>query len=196
MPPPLHTAGPGSLWLLQAPGVEEEHGVEAAQFLWQLVGGNRRLTAYVERRERLVASGKHWGAQAPTKLHLTLMEPGNEDYSRSVAGQLLSAGLARLVEPKGAQVDGVAAAVSAPWCRSAYTSACCCCLLHGLWRSLAFSSSCPLPSCPCACSLARRARCWRCCARARRRRGGATSASTNTATPAAATRRTTAASPR
>ncbi len=48
---------------LQAPGVEDEHGVEAAQFLWQLVGGNRRLTAYVERRERLAAAGKSWGTQ-------------------------------------------------------------------------------------------------------------------------------------
>ena len=43
------------LLLPQAPAVEEDHGVDAAQFLWQQVGGNRRLTAFVERRERLAA---------------------------------------------------------------------------------------------------------------------------------------------
>ncbi len=73
--------------------MDAEHGVDAAQFLWQLVsccgllilcmhrgdsqllscititcrcaqvGGNRRLTAHVERRERLAGGGKSWGAQ-------------------------------------------------------------------------------------------------------------------------------------
>jgi staphylococcal nuclease domain-containing protein 1 len=66
--PPALAAVPGQaqqacLAFIKAPGVEEEHGVEAAQYLWQLVGGNRRLTAYVERRERLVAAGKQWGQQ-------------------------------------------------------------------------------------------------------------------------------------
>lgn len=43
--------------------------------------------------------------QAPTKLHLTLVEPASEDdLKQSVNGQLLAAGLARLVEPKGPQV--------------------------------------------------------------------------------------------
>jgi len=126
------------------------------------VGGNRRLTAHVERRERLAGGGKSWGAQvrawvvarggkwslgqrtanggaalfllekqrqpaqlgshcltcppilplppspstaqAPTKLHLTLIESGSDDLKQSVNGQLLAAGLARLVEPKGPQV--------------------------------------------------------------------------------------------
>ena len=44
--------------------------------------------------------------QAPTKLHLTLMEPDSEDYAESVSGRLLAAGLARLAEPKGPQVRG------------------------------------------------------------------------------------------
>lgn len=109
---------------LQAPSVDAEHGVDAAQYLWQLVGlaavpagslqylecggagssrkdghalrllqegglgpvihmhmlrrrsseatllpavaqvgGNRRLTGHVERRERLAGAGKSWGAQ-------------------------------------------------------------------------------------------------------------------------------------
>lgn len=43
-------------------------------------------------------------AQAPTKLHLTLIESGSDDLKQSVNGQLLAAGLARLVEPKGPQV--------------------------------------------------------------------------------------------
>jgi hypothetical protein len=44
--------------------------------------------------------------QAPTKLHLTLLDSGSEeeDYAQSVNGQLLTAGLARLLEPKGPQV--------------------------------------------------------------------------------------------
>lgn len=48
---------------VKAPAVDDEHGVDAAQHLWQLVGGNRRLVAHVERRERLAAGGKGWGAQ-------------------------------------------------------------------------------------------------------------------------------------
>ncbi|KAL4429360.1 hypothetical protein ABPG77_005134 [Micractinium sp. CCAP 211/92] len=104
--PPALAAVPGQahqacLAFVKAPGVEDEHGVEAAQFLWQLVGGNRRLTAYVERRERLAAAGKSWGTQAPSKLHLTLIEPGSDDFKQSVNGQLLAAGLAQLAEPKG-----------------------------------------------------------------------------------------------
>lgn len=91
------------LAFIKAPSVDAEHGVDAAQYLWQLVGGNRRLTGHVERRERLAGAGKSWGAQAPTKLHLTLIEPGSDDYKQSVNGQLLAAGLARLVEPKGPQ---------------------------------------------------------------------------------------------
>ena len=107
--PPALAAVPGQalqacLAFVKAPGVDAEHGVDAAQFLWQLVGGNRRLRATVERRERLAAVGKSWGAAAPTKLHLTLVEAGEEDLKQSVNGQLLAAGLARLVEPKGAQV--------------------------------------------------------------------------------------------
>lgn len=49
--------------------------------------------------------------QAPTKLHLTLIEPGSDDYKQSVNGQLLAAGLARLVEPKGPQVGAAAVAM-------------------------------------------------------------------------------------
>jgi hypothetical protein len=113
--PPALAAVPGQahaacLAFLRAPGVEEEHGVDAAQQLWQLVGGNRRLVAHVERRERLAAPGKQWGAAAPTKLHLTLMEPGSDDYAASINGQLLAAGLARLAEPKGQQVGTLRAA--------------------------------------------------------------------------------------
>jgi hypothetical protein len=66
--PPALAAVPGQaqqacLAFIKAPTVEDEHGVDAAQFLWQLVGGNKRLTAHVERRERLVAAGKQWGTQ-------------------------------------------------------------------------------------------------------------------------------------
>lgn len=98
VPPQAHAA---CLAFVKAPGVDAEHGVEAAQFLWELVGGNRRLTTHVERRERLAAVGKSWGAAAPTKLHLTLLEAGSDDLKQSVNGQLLAAGLAQLVEPKG-----------------------------------------------------------------------------------------------
>ncbi|KAI3435969.1 hypothetical protein D9Q98_002027 [Chlorella vulgaris] len=118
--PPALAAVPGQaqqacLAFIKAPGVEEEHGVEAAQYLWQLVGGNRRLTAYVERRERLVAAGKQWGQQAPTKLHLTLLDSGSdeEDYAQSINGQLLTAGLARLLEPKGPQASEAAEVLQA-----------------------------------------------------------------------------------
>lgn len=84
--------------------MDDEHGVDAAQQLWQLVGGNKRLTAYVERRERLAAAGKSWGSAAPTKLHLTLVPAGTEDLKQSANAQLLATGLARLVEPKGPKV--------------------------------------------------------------------------------------------
>ncbi|PSC71228.1 hypothetical protein C2E20_5281 [Micractinium conductrix] len=89
------------LAFIKAPSVDDEHGVDAAQQLWQLVGGNKRLTAYVERRERLAAAGKSWGSAAPTKLHLTLVPAGTEDLKQSANAQLLATGLARLVEPKG-----------------------------------------------------------------------------------------------
>ena len=66
--PPALAAVPGQaqqacLAFIKAPTVGDEHGVDAAQFVWQLVGGNKRLTAHVERRERLVAAGKQWGTQ-------------------------------------------------------------------------------------------------------------------------------------
>lgn len=104
--PPALAAVPGQahqacLAYVKAPSVDDEHGVEAAQQLWQLVGGNRRLKAFVERREKLAAAGKSWGTQAPTKLHLTLIEGDSDDMKQSVNGQLLAAGLAQLAEPKG-----------------------------------------------------------------------------------------------
>ena len=51
------------LLLLQAPGVDADFGEDAARALWDLVGGSRPLTAYVERRERIPAAGKQWGVQ-------------------------------------------------------------------------------------------------------------------------------------
>ncbi|KAL4859242.1 Ribonuclease TUDOR 1 [Chlorella vulgaris] len=53
--------------------------------------------------------------QAPTKLHLTLLDSGSEedDYAQSVNGQLLTAGLARLLEPKGPQASEAAEVLQA-----------------------------------------------------------------------------------
>ena len=45
--------------------------------------------------------------QAPSKLHLTVLTPGSEDLAQSVNGQLLAAGLARLVEPRGSAQVGI-----------------------------------------------------------------------------------------
>ncbi len=53
-----------SCLVLQAPGLDDEYGVEAAQFLSELLGSGRRLPAVVERREKLAgAGGKSWGQQ-------------------------------------------------------------------------------------------------------------------------------------
>lgn len=57
-------------------------------------------------------------AQAPSKLHLTLIEPGSDDFKQSVNGQLLAAGLAQLAEPKGPKVgreQGLQAGRPAEW---------------------------------------------------------------------------------
>lgn len=57
--------------LLQAPGLDDEYGVEAAQYLSELLGGGRRLPAVIERRERQAAGGKSWGAQVRlTQTHM------------------------------------------------------------------------------------------------------------------------------
>lgn len=93
-----------TLAYVKAPGLDDEYGMEAAQFLSELLGGGRRLPAVIERRERTAASGKGWGAQAPQKLHLTLFEKLGDVYS-SANARLLLAGLARFAAPPRG-VDG------------------------------------------------------------------------------------------
>jgi staphylococcal nuclease domain-containing protein 1 len=100
VPPQAH---PAALAFIQAPGLEDDYGVEAAQLLAELVGGGRRLQAVVERRERVApvsgAAPKGWGAAAsasaasaaPLKLHLTILgdaqaEPGAGSDSEGEEG--------------------------------------------------------------------------------------------------------------
>ena len=203
--PPALAAVPGQahqacLAFIKAPGVEDDGGVEAAQFLWQLVGGNRRLAGYVERRERMVAGGKQWGAAAPAKLHLTLTEPGSDDYRQSVQGQLLAAGLAQLVEPKGPQVGAAGAGLAEGrcWDGGGLRRYCGCRRCGaGTAAGITHLPLAPGPSCtpPLPPSPPRQRRCCPRCARARRRRGASTWASSATETPIPRTTPTTAASP-
>lgn len=82
---------------LQAPSLEDEEGVDAAQMLAELVGGGARLQAEVHGRERLQATGKQWGGAAAVKLSLVLRAaPGKP----SINAQIVEAGLARVAVPK------------------------------------------------------------------------------------------------
>lgn len=130
-PPDLAAVAPqaqrASLAFIKAPGLDQEYGVEAAQLLSELVGGGRRLTAFIEKKERLASApggkassgAKGWAATAasasasstagPMQLSLTvLVGDDDEEGAETVNEALVSAGLARVVEPgKNAKlVDG------------------------------------------------------------------------------------------
>ena len=120
VPPQGHLAG---LAYIKAPGVDSELGAEAAQYLSDLVGGGKRLAAFIEQRERIdMPSGKTgWGSASAkgsgaTKMMLTLFEDDDDDdddddaehaYGGTVNAKMVAAGLARVVKSRGATQEVV-----------------------------------------------------------------------------------------
>ncbi|KAF8068404.1 elongation factor G [Scenedesmus sp. PABB004] len=103
-------ARPAALAYLRVPGLDEEFGADAAATLAALVGGGRRFTATVVRRERGGGAREKHPRKAADKLFVSLV---SEDGEVDVAKEMLLAGMARL--PKLHKVrDPVAkAAISA-----------------------------------------------------------------------------------
>lgn len=110
VPPQAHVA---ALAYVRAPELDADYGVEAAQALSEMVGNGKKLRAIIEARERppgAPGATKGWGnnsAAPPSigqyKLLLTILlgdEATPEDYNNSVNCQLVSQGLARVVEPR------------------------------------------------------------------------------------------------
>ena len=126
---PAAQAQPASLAFVKAPALDADYGVEAAQLLSQLVGGGQRLTAYIEKRERIAAAapakgGKSWGAVAaggggasgPMQLSLTVVPGGEGDDKESVNEALVAAGLAKVVDlPKHTKVGWFAVIRTVTW---------------------------------------------------------------------------------
>lgn len=79
--------------LPQVPALDEEFGADAAGHLAQLVGGGKRFTATVVRRERGGGAKEKHPRKAADKLHVTLK---SEDGSVDVSKEMLLAGMARL----------------------------------------------------------------------------------------------------
>jgi staphylococcal nuclease domain-containing protein 1 len=111
VPPQAHLA---TLAYVRAPELDVDYGVEAAQTLSEMVGSGKKLRAIIEARERpsgAPVSTKGWGTNAASsapavggyKLLLTILlgdEATPEDYNDSVNCQLVSQGLARVLEPR------------------------------------------------------------------------------------------------
>lgn len=86
-------ARPACLAYLKVPSLEEELGADAAAALAALVGGGKRLTATVVRRERGAGARDKHPRRTADKLHVTLV---SEDGQLDVAREMLLAGMARL----------------------------------------------------------------------------------------------------
>lgn len=88
-----HQLDPWHCIFLQVPTLDEEFGADAAGYLAQLVGGGKRFTATVVRRERGGGAKEKHPRKAADKLQVKLK---SDDGSVDVSKEMLLAGMARL----------------------------------------------------------------------------------------------------
>ena len=96
---------------VQAPKLDSDLGLEAAQFLGQATGQGKRLMARIERKERQQQQQQQGRGSRPGPLaaqpllHVILFNEGSSVVGESVNADMLRAGLARVDVPRKAKVS-------------------------------------------------------------------------------------------